>query len=508
MVSTYLGRGAITLRPLLEGDEETTMYGTNICVVIMNEAKMTLRGDGSGIVEEGAGSADYSLKQLRSDIALYQRALSRGDKDARFEFRTLQWIGAHAVMKKETSKLLSCYNRDVKFRWKAYQKIHGSEIGRGSERSPGEYAGTKPSAALKGVFVSLIYRIKKRDDGYEDKYFTVRVPEHPRSCEHALELGLEHLYERTEPVKRVWISNAFSRLTPIEVEDRLKKVAEESIANRTFQPVGDLGKPMSEIAFDSNLSQSCFGYDDSMRLSWRLENIRVFPGPFVNKRGNDSDAALVVDFHDSKDIPPFAVYTKAGELHVNGSISCLDAMETFAMRDFVKKMMARGGVPNLRKSTRGLVHETLQVVGQNADLVKEQQPSKVSSLKAQRLMVCKSDDSDFMWTVEEPKLKNKKRVKTKSTSVEIGIGSDRSDGPAETALLVSRSEYPDLTSCHTALKAAGERFYQKFDMRAITRSELVSDISRYLAAIKEAEELKKKKDKLKIQPNSLSLFMR
>ncbi|KAF4698936.1 hypothetical protein FOZ63_030113, partial [Perkinsus olseni] len=303
-------------------------------------------------------------------------------------------------------------------------------------------------------------------------------------------------------------------------------VAEESIANRTFQPVGDLGKPMSEIAFDSNLSQSCFGYDDSMRLSWRLENIRVFPGPFVNKRGNDSDAALVVDFHDSKDIPPFAVYTKAGELHVNGSISCLDAMETFvqaayrskyraddisilgfkgdlekAMRDFVKKMMARGGVPNLRKSTRGLVHETLQVVGQNADLVKEQQPSKVSSLKAQRLMVCKSDDSDFMWAVEEPKLKNKKRVKTKSTSVEIGIGSDR-----KLPLLVSRSEYPDLTSCHTALKAAGERFYQKFDMRAITRSELASDISRYLAAIKEAEELKKKKDKLKIQPNFSSLI--
>ncbi|KAF4710801.1 hypothetical protein FOZ63_019291, partial [Perkinsus olseni] len=48
------------IETLLEGDEETTMYGTNICVVIMNEAKMTLRGDGSGIVEEGAGSADYS----------------------------------------------------------------------------------------------------------------------------------------------------------------------------------------------------------------------------------------------------------------------------------------------------------------------------------------------------------------------------------------------------------------------------------------------------------------
>ncbi|KAF4723098.1 hypothetical protein FOZ63_022948, partial [Perkinsus olseni] len=369
-------------------------------------------------------------------------------------------------------------------------------------------------------FVSLIYRIKKRDDGYEDKYFTARVPEHPRSCEHALELGLEYLYERTETVERVWISNAFSRLTPIEVEDRLKKVAEESIANRTFQPVGDLGKPMWEIAFDSNLSQSCFGYDDSTKLSWRLEDIRVFPGPFVNKQEDDSDTALVVEFHDLKDIPPFAVYTKAEELHVNGSISCLDAMETFvqaayrskyraddisilglkgdlekAMRDFVKKMMARGGVPNLRKSTRGLVHESLQVVGQNADLVKEQQPSQVPSSKAQRLMVCKSDDSDFMWTVEEPKLKNKKRVKTKSTSVEIGIGSDR-----KLPLLVSRSEYPDLTSCHTALKAAGERFYQKFDMRAITRSELVFDISRYLAAIKEAEELKKK-DKLKIQPN-------
>ncbi|EER13712.1 hypothetical protein Pmar_PMAR023829, partial [Perkinsus marinus ATCC 50983] len=53
-------------------------------------------------------------------------------------------------------------------------------------------------------------------------YFTVRVPEHPKSCEHALKLGLEHLYEETES-DGVWISNAFNRFTPIEVETRLKE---------------------------------------------------------------------------------------------------------------------------------------------------------------------------------------------------------------------------------------------------------------------------------------------
>ncbi|KAF4688075.1 hypothetical protein FOZ60_003190 [Perkinsus olseni] len=512
------------IETLLEGDEETASDNPHICLTIMNDSRISLKADGSGLVEEGAGGADYTLKQLRNDITLddddhdrvhvrlsvsmlwclqYQRALSRGDKDARFEFRTLQWIGAHAVMKKNTQKELSCFSEDVKFRWKAYRRKYTGPrslvaLRAATEEEP---TGRKASASLKGFFVSLVYNFTRKNNEYEDRYFTVRVPAHPRSCEHALELGLEHLYERTEP-----------------------------------------GKPMWDIALNSNLSQSCFGYDDSTRLSWRLEDIRVFPGPFVNKQQDDSDAALVVDFHDSKDIPPFAVYTKAGELHVNGSISCLDAMETFvqaayrskyraddisilgfkgdlekATRDFVMKAIAENGITVLRNESYGLVvsrlcysavvddgawqHESLQVVGQDADLVKEQQPSQVSSSKAQRQMVCKSDDSDFMWTVEEPKLKNKKRVKTKSTSVEIGIGSDR-----KLPLLVSRSEYPDLTSCYTALEAANEQLYQQFDMRAITRSELVSDISRYLTAIKEVAKLQREeRPKIKLSAKSLLL---
>ncbi|KAF4736797.1 hypothetical protein FOZ62_006390, partial [Perkinsus olseni] len=73
-------------------------------------------------------------------------------------------------------------------------------------------------------------------------------------------------------------------------------------------------------------------------------------------------------------------------------------------------------------------------------------------------------------------------------------------------LLVSRSEYPDLTSCYTALEAANEQLYQQFDMRAITRSELVSDISRYLTAIKEVAKLQREeRPKIKLSAKSLLL---
>ncbi|KAF4704378.1 hypothetical protein FOZ62_009502, partial [Perkinsus olseni] len=213
------------IETLLEGDEETASDNPHICLTIMNDSRISLKADGSGLVEEGAGGADYTLKQLRNDITLYQRALSRGDKDARFEFRTLQWIGAHAVMKKNTQKELSCFSEDVKFRWKAYRRKYTGPrslvaLRAATEEEP---TGRKATASLKGFFVSLVYNFTRKNNEYEDRYFTVRVPAHPRSCEHALELGLEHLYERTEPVEGVWISNASSRLTPIEVEDRLKK---------------------------------------------------------------------------------------------------------------------------------------------------------------------------------------------------------------------------------------------------------------------------------------------
>ncbi|KAF4755275.1 hypothetical protein FOZ63_022592, partial [Perkinsus olseni] len=109
---------------------------------------------------------------------------------------------------------------------------------------------------------------------------------------------------------------------------------------------------------------------------------------------------------DSKEIPAFGVYAWEQYLYDDNQLSCSLMMEIFvalayksrdyqsgsvsvlglkgdlqkAMSDYVLATMQEGGVPSLSKAVRSLEHETLQLLGANADEAQARAESEVSVL--------------------------------------------------------------------------------------------------------------------------------
>ncbi|KAF4733008.1 hypothetical protein FOZ63_029005, partial [Perkinsus olseni] len=492
-------------------DEDVRADYNGTCKTILDAGQISLRKEFLPPARRRSGSDDYTLKQLRSDIALYERAIKAGKEDATFKFKDLEDIASEALTKKDTRSELSCYHPDVKFRWKVYR---------------GKYTGPKSLVVWKNEaeksarkrprhdFVSFVYRVHKENDKYVDKYFTVSVGWEPESCERALEMGLERLFES----HTITNLGAISRFTPIDVEARLKKVAETSETNKKFSPVFNLGEgavtlgePLSEIARRSLLFGVCFGFDDTAKLSWRLEDPKYFMGPLFNEKDNATDTIIVVTVEDSKEIPAFGLYAWEQYLYNDNQLSCSLMMETFvalaykspdyqsgsvsvlglkgdlqkAMSDYVLARMQQGGVSSLSKAVRSLQHETLQLLGADADEAQARAESEVSVLLP--VLLCSGKPRILSWVSTVGKGAREQR---EGTNVEIRLGDGR-----KLVLLISRDDFPEVQKCSTALRAAGSRLYVDFTMQ-MTKSELAFDISRYLTAINIAELEGRRKPKL------------
>ncbi|KAF4725443.1 hypothetical protein FOZ62_008952, partial [Perkinsus olseni] len=149
-------------------------------------------------------------------------------------------------------------------------------------------------------------------------------------------------------------------------------------------------------------------------------------------------------------------------------------------------------------------HETLQLLGANADEAQARAESEVTQQKTKKgrrkkkkiepaFIVCQSNATGFQWAFDKPRMptvgKGAKEQR-EGTNVEIRLGDGR-----KLVLLISRDDFPEVQKCSTALRAAGSRLYVDFTMQ-MTKSELVFDISRYLIAINIAELEGRKKPNL------------
>ncbi|KAF4738653.1 hypothetical protein FOZ63_011933, partial [Perkinsus olseni] len=113
-------------------------------------------------------------------------------------------------------------------------------------------------------FVSFVYRVDKENDKYVDKYFTVSVGWEPETCEQALEMGLERLFES----HKITNLKAISRFTPIDVEARLKKVAETSETNKKFSPVASLGEGAATLVMVADSTTVSIAFPCLLRACW------------------------------------------------------------------------------------------------------------------------------------------------------------------------------------------------------------------------------------------------
>ncbi|KAF4673075.1 hypothetical protein FOL47_011015 [Perkinsus chesapeaki] len=486
------------------------------------------------LVYRGSVPISYSLKQLKDDITLYNRAVA-GAKEFKFMVRTPNVIATEAVLKNSSKNGFSCSHPLLNFRWKAYlSKYKGLTSVIKPRPGGGQWEKSKPLFKVPGPYISLVYTYKKGRTS-KDVYFTVRAAGRPQDCREALQYGLEKLFESTNALQKEWISGAMESFSPIRIEERLKQLSGDFIAKKikTIDNLGDpqlaVGQPIMNVATESYLVPSCFAMDDISKVTWSIMKPQDTRRPFANTAAGMREPVLVViRTLDSDKSAPYGAYVERESVFTDDSVSCLNMIESFVTSAYVRGKGSMGehadrisllglkgdiaqtiGQQNadvtssLNEATLPLVHQSLQYLGEQADALRQNPLELKSGTKNRKskekiyakTMVCKPDNTDFKWTVQYPVLpeeegqakKWRKKENPKSTYVEIAIGNKRS-----LSVLVSRTQHKDLSSCTTALEAAAAVLYPDLSTSAVSKNDIAYDISKYLEATDKVAKLKKK----------------